>query len=114
VAVACEVAPAEEGVGLETTGDAHLRHLRIRDPLSWLVDVWARGLSRVDDLIVLDTKPQNPGDSRLDVLALRFELRGLYGLEPRLVSVGCRRHPRGGWRIDTEEPQPDRYGPVRI
>ena len=114
VAVVCEVAPAEEGVGLETTGDTHLRHLRITVPLSWLVDVWARGLSRVDDLVVLDTKPQNPSGSRLDVLALRFELRGLYGLEPRLVSVGCRRHPGEGWRVDTEEPHPDRYGLVGI
>ena len=109
VAVACEVAGRGEEVAVESRGDAQLRHLRIRIPLSWLVEIWARGLGQVDDLVVLEAEP-GPDGSWIDAVALRFELRGLYGLDPRLDSVRLRAGPEHSWRVDTGAGHPEQCG----
>lgn len=112
VVVACEVATRGESVAVEATGAGHRHHLRIRLPLSWLVEIWARNLSRVEELVVLEATPDPNGDC-LETLALRFELRGLYGLDPGLVYVRLRHHPRHGWRADPHDAtHPEPYGLV--
>ena len=42
-------------------------------PLSWFIDVWARGLALVDDCFVLAVEDGYEGSSELRVVALRWE-----------------------------------------
>lgn len=96
VAVSCAVAGSGEAPSARFLLSGQRGQLHCRVPLSWLVDVWAEGISVVDDSVVFDAQ----GAKRrgwLRVTVLKWTLRGIYGIRPLWSSGWACRDRRGRW-----------------
>lgn len=101
--------------GEQVTVEAEVRPAQVRlqlgMPVTWLVDVWGRGVARVHDLVVLDVVERERGPDRLGVLAVGWEAAGRGVVAPRLAPVWLERLPEGWVAADDEPPPPVRRHP---
>lgn len=98
--VSCAVAEADEPPSVQFHFANQRGHLHCRAPLSWLVDVWAKGLAVVDDTVVFSAERCQSGRC-LSVNVLEWGLRGFYGIKPIWSAAWACQDRRGRWRLLT-------------
>lgn len=77
--------------------------LRAALPVSWLIEVWSRGVAAVDGQVVIEAEGESP--DRVAVVAIDWGLSRTSAAGPRLVSVWLHR-TNNEWRLDGDAEAP--------